>query len=148
MQMDKQTAVLIAGGVGSNGTGALFSTALDSDRSPAYCRGQGSFYGTKPVDPYKFPERFETHFNFSGAYSKLCCYCALVHGYNMRSFIDVGCYHCKWSIALIREFSKLKRRTEGVVSWSSCGWGGLSDSIIDLILKMVIEWKTVLHVKN
>jgi hypothetical protein len=40
---------------------------------------------------------------------------------------------------LIKEFSRLKRQGRGVdVSWESCGWAGLSDSLIDLILRMIV----------
>jgi hypothetical protein len=149
MQMDLQAASMVSSGVGCKGGGtALFSSQLDSDRFPAFCRGQGAFYAVEPSDPFQIPKRFETHFNFSGAYQGVCCYCAMVNGYNFRSFLAKGCYHCKRSELLIREFSKLKHRASTISSWLSCGWAGLSDSVIDLILKLVVEEKPLLILKN
>jgi hypothetical protein len=143
LHVELQTASLMAGGSLPK---TPFSTELDSNRFWAYCRGQGSFYGVEPADIYAAPKRFDTHFNFSGAYTGMCCYCALTRGYNMGSFISVGCYHCKRNEMLIKEFSKLKKRRGDVssISWSTCGWGGLSDSVIDLILQMVVEKKPLL----
>ena len=145
MQSEGHAATFIAIGKKSEGAPTLFSSELDSDRFSDYCRGQGSFYAMKPANPFEYPKRFETHFNFSGAYEGMCCYCALMRGFHADSFISVGCYHCTRSDALITEFSRLKRRTgggEGPTSWKSCGWGGLSDSVIDIILKMVVGGKT------
>jgi hypothetical protein len=62
----------------------------------------------------------------------------------MGSFLSVGCYHCKRSVFIIREFSRLKHRGKAQQSWAASGWGGLSDSIIDLILQMAIEEKPLL----
>ena len=114
-----------------------YSSELDSDDFAKYCRGQGSFY-SKKQDKYS-PPPTGGQFNFSGMYTGLCCYCALGSGYSRVSFNDVGCYHCKMRCMLIKEFSRLKRQGRGVdVSWESCGWAGLSDSLIDLILRMIV----------
>jgi hypothetical protein len=114
-----------------------YSSELDSDDFAKYCRGQGSFYSERQ-GKFDLPAN-GSHFNFSGVYSGFCCYCALGSGYSAVSFNDVGCYHCKMRFMLIKEFSKLKRQGSGVnVSWKSCGWAGLSDALIDFILRMIV----------
>ena len=63
----------------------------------------------------------------------------------MVSFNDVGCYHCKTRCMLIQEFSKLKLQGRGRDgSWEACGWTGLSDSLIDFILRMIVGEKVKL----
>jgi hypothetical protein len=61
--------------------------------------------------------------------------------------VEVGCYQCKRRYQAVREFSKLKvqKTEEGEqTSWESSGWGGLSDSLVDLILHMVVGEKAKL----
>ena len=143
MQNDEVCAASVA-----FGGRTLISSELDSERFADYCKGQGSFYAEKPVNLYDCSKRFQTHFNFSGLYEGMCCYCALGRGLYSGSFVSVGCYQCKRSEALLREFSKLKLRgSDDVISWISCGWSGLSDSVIDLIMKMVVGEKTLLLLK-
>ena len=109
----------------------LYSSRLDSNDYANYCRGQGEFYALHRTD-YSMPSR-GSHFNFSGVYEGLCCYCALGEGYSIFSFGGVGCYHCKMKYLVVKEFSRLKHSTNG-----QSMWGGLSDALIDLILKMVV----------
>jgi hypothetical protein len=120
-----------------------YSSELDSEDFAHYCRGQGSFYSF-PKGKFALPLN-GSHFNFSGTYIGLCCYCALGSGYSLVSFNDVGCYHCKTRCMLIREFSKLKHQGRGRDgSWEACGWAGLSDSLIDFILRMIVGEKVKL----
>ena len=120
-----------------------YSSELDSEDFAHYCRGQGSFY-PHPKGKFALPPN-GSHFNFTGIYNRLCCYCALGSGYSHFSFNDVGCYHCKTRCMLIKEFSKLKLQGRGKDgSWKSCGWAGLSDSLIDLILRMIVGEKVKL----
>ena len=120
-----------------------YSSELDTDDFGNYCKGQGRFYTLKKPDPFVLP--FDGgHFNFSGAYQGLCCYCALGKGYSLDSFSEVGCYQCKKEYLFIKEFSKLKllaRGSEMSGTWESSKWAGLSDSLIELILRMLVGFK-------
>ena len=107
------------------------STVLD-------CRGQGQFYAKGPARGLK---KFESHFNFSGAFEGMCCFCALHKGWSGVSFASVGCYLCKKHKFQIREFSRLKGPDNAV--GSPVNWAGLPDSVIDHILKMVVGDKTL-----
>ena len=118
----------------------LYSNGLDSDDYSNYCRGQGKFYSLRRTDLYALPSS-GSHFNFSGVYAGLCCYCALGEGYSYFSFDGVGCYHSKMKYLVVKEFSRLKHQRSAngqAPSWENCTWGGLSDSLVDLILKMAV----------
>jgi hypothetical protein len=123
-----------------------FSCQLDSDDYSKNCRGQGRFYASVPSSPYASPVD-QNHFNYSGSFAGMCCYCAFGSGLCRESFEEVGCYQCKRRYQAVREFSKLKvqKTEEGEqTSWESSGWGGLSDSLVDLILHMVVGEKAKL----
>ncbi len=123
-----------------------YSLGMDSDEFDKYCRGQGRFYAAKPATMYANPAG-ANHFNFSGTFLGQCCYCALGDGLCPQSFREVGCYQCKRRLLVVTEFSKLKLlNTDGGSAWETCGWGGLSDALIDLILKMVVGEKTKLMI--
>lgn len=128
-------------GLGKN---LLFSCELDSDEFAKYCRGQGLFYANPPRELYASPVG-KNHFNYSGTFQGMCCYCALARGLCSESFSDVGCYQCKRRALVVREFSRLKiSRSAGLLlqpSWESNGWSGLSNSLIDHILRMLVGEK-------
>lgn len=118
----------------------LFSGELDSDEFAKYCRGQGRFYAEPPRSLYASPVN-ANHFNYSGIFQEMCCYCALGEGLCAESFRDIGCYHCKRRYMAITEFGKLKRRRvgeSGLSVWNASGWAGLSDALIDHILGMLV----------
>jgi hypothetical protein len=115
-----------------------YSSELDSDDFANYCKGQGRFYSLKRTNLFALPSD-GSHFNFSGVYQGLCCYCALGKGYSLDSFGGVGCFQCKKEYLFIMEFSKLKLMGGGDAgTWESRKWAGLSDSLIDLILRMLV----------
>jgi hypothetical protein len=118
------------------------SSELGSDRFVDFCRGQGKYYSTRP--DAEIPPVSE-HFNFAGYFMGMCCHCALMRGLCIESFISVGCYHCKQRLFVWTEFSKLKKKGKGasIQVWSSNGWAGLSDNLIDYILKMVFGPKFI-----
>ena len=125
----------------------LFSSELDSDNFPNNCRGQGQFYLSEPSDKFTLPG--ENHFNFSGCFNGMCCYCALGGGLSLDSFNTMSCYHCMRRFHFVREFSKLKIREENEdhskkCGWEAYGWAGLSDSLIDLILQFALGKNTKL----
>ena len=154
----------------SSGRASLFSSELDSDDFPRYCRGQGKYYLTAPRDRFASPTTTTTtvggdHFNFSGIFHGMCCYCALGGGLSLGSFGTLGCHHCLQRFHSVREFSKLKIRTneeeeasanaatavgcnmkkkKGGSVWDEQGWGGLSDSLIDHILHLALGEKVIL----
>jgi hypothetical protein len=122
---------------------SLFSSELDSDDFSKYCRGQGKFYSEPPRSVFASPVGAH-HFNYSGTFHGLCCYCALGKGLCSESFRDVGCYHCKRRSLVVREFSKLKvlkPNGKQAASWEASGWGGLSNSLVDHILRMLVGEK-------
>ena len=123
-----------------------YSLGMDSDEFDKYCRGQGRFYAARLATIYTHPV-MANHFNFSGTFLGQCCYCALGDGLCPQSFREVGCYQCKRRLLVVTEFSKLKQlNPEGKSTWETCGWGGLSDALIELILKMVVGEKTKLKI--
>ncbi len=160
------------------GRNLLFSRELDSEEEfVKYCRGQGRFYAINnnnnnnpqqqlsSLSYYASSPVGQNHFNYSGTFQGLCCYCALGRGLCSESFQDVGCYHCKRRALVVKEFSKLKvvlRRGGAAAaasggatttttvaaakasssSWESNGWAGLSNPLIDHILKMLVGEKT------
>jgi hypothetical protein len=119
----------------------LFSSEFDSDDFAYYCRGQGRFYCNPPEDVEMITKDYD-HFNFTGLFSGLCCFCARMKGFFHASFDCVGCYHCKRRFMVLDEFSKLKQRKhidgESPPSWAADGWAALPDSIINLILHRVL----------
>lgn len=121
----------------------LLSCELDSDDFAKYCRGQGRFYANPPPSIYISPVG-QNHFNYSGTFHGLCCYCALGEGLCPESFRDVGCYQCKRRALVVKEFSKLKDVVCHSSSWEANGWSGLSNSLIDYILGMLVGEKTKL----
>ena len=121
---------------------SLLSSGLDSDDFAHYCRGQGRFYVTKPMNLFDLPTD-DSQFNFSGFFDGCCCYCALGRGFCSISFNEIGCYQCKRVCMLITEFSKLKAGGVHNSNFSDCGWSGLSDALIDLILHLVAGGKTL-----
>ena len=121
------------------GTDDQRSSELGSERFIDFCRGQGKFYSTQRPENDLLPP-VSGHFNFAGFFIGMCCHCALRRGLCIESFISVGCYHCKRRYFVWTEFSKLKKKKGNGASlqaWASNGWGGLSDNLIDHILKMV-----------
>jgi hypothetical protein len=125
---------------------SLLSSGLDSDDSANYCRGQGQFYVTKPANLFDLPTG-DSQFNFSGFFDGCCCYCALGRGLCSLTFKEIGCYQCKRACMLIKEFSKLKAGGVNNANFVDCGWSGLSDALIDLILQMVSGGKTLFILK-
>ena len=128
------------------GRNLLFSRELDSEEEfVKYCRGQGRFY----ANPHQREQLYASpvgrnHFNYSGTFQGLCCYCALGRGLCSESFQDVGCYQCKRRALVVKEFSRLKvfRGAGAQASWESNGWAGLSNPLIDHILRMLVGEKT------
>ena len=92
---------------------SLYSSELDSGDFTNYCRGQGNFYTSSPRDKYSSPiggGGDDDHFNFSGCFQGMCCYCALGGGLSLGSFGTLSCHYCLQRFHTVREFSKLKIR--------------------------------------
>ena len=119
---------------------ALFSSRFDSDDFAYYCRGQGVFYSDKS-HPHSAPDDNDPqdHFNFSGLFSGLCCFCARMQGFYHGPFVDIACYHCKRRLMVLEEFGKLKKSKKDYnATWAEQGWTALPDSIIDTILRCAL----------
>ena len=128
----------------------ILSSELDSDDFPRYCRGQGKFYASRASNKFALPTGAFDHFNFSGYFQGMCCYCALGDGLSPDSFAGLSCYHCMQRFHTVSVFSKLKNKreesaiSEGSDKWKSSGWSGLSDSLIDHILQLALGNETKL----
>ncbi len=125
-------------------TGTLMITSeLESDDFANNCRGQGSKYSNKAsLYSLKSPvEESDEHFNFSGTFKGVCCFCAVRMGLSSVSFQEISCYHCKQRNMLFLEFYRLRRVRnssdgENAPSWETHGWGALSDTLIDYIIAL------------
>ena len=118
----------------------LFSSEFDSDDYANYCRGQGIFYSNKADDVEMIVKDYD-HFNFTGLFSGLCCFCAVMKGFFHASFECVGCYHCKRRFMVLEEFSKLKNHSRdgsSSSSWAANGWSALPDPIVDMIIRCAL----------
>jgi hypothetical protein len=89
------------------------------------------------------------HFNFSGVFSGLCCFCARMKGFCHDSFVDIACYHCKRRVVVLEEFAKLKRNSvkNQDATWAEQGWAALPDSIIDTILHFALGERALISFK-
>lgn len=92
------------------------------------CRGQGRCYAKKPIGK----PTYDNHFNFSGAFEGLCCYCAFHSGWCLSSLREVGCLLCKVEISRYVTFM-----TE--IENSRKFWALLPHGVIVHILKFVVR---------
>jgi hypothetical protein len=112
---------------------ALFD---DAGVSELHCRGQGSRYNHK--------KRFDgsdedLHFNFSGCFIGMCCFCACHSGFGTELFLCNGCSHCVRKDILRLGFTRPFSRVDGVeTSWESHGWRALPMVLVDHILSFVV----------
>ncbi len=111
-------------------------TALFEDDAAALscCRGQGTRYSP-------WPHHNQTlHYNFSGAFTGLCCFCALKAGFSPSVFGQTACRQCVWRERLRAEVAVCFGSGAGAtsVSWVSHGWRALPSAIVDRILVLVL----------
>ena len=122
---------------------ACFSSSFDDESEYVrHCRGQGSQYSIRRVSPLFYGNDGEVlHFQFSGCFAGMCCFCALYAGLNVEAFSLNGCRNCTLKEELRAEFAKLARRSDEddsdqsvALTWASHGWGALPSALVDYIL--------------
>ena len=90
------------------------------------CKGQGEWYAKKPVAV----RTSLNHFNFSGAFEGLCCFCAFHSGWHISSLNDAGCLRCKDAIVRYTVFMGIKK--------SKKFWADLPQCVLTHILRFVV----------
>lgn len=120
---------------------AVFSSLFDDESAFAqHCRGQGTLYNERRPASSPYGERATFHYNFTGCFSGMCCFCALKSGFVAEVFGEMGCYDCVRKERLRAEVARAFR-SSGVnhasASWSSHGWSALPLAIVDHILVFV-----------
>ena len=116
--------------------------AVQQREQSSYCCLPGSSLQRTALFSSRFaPDDYDPqdHFNFSGLFSGLCCFCARMQGFYHGSFVDIACYHCKRRLMVLEEFGKLKKSKKDYnATWAEQGWTALPDSIIDVILHCLL----------
>jgi len=126
---------------------AVPSSQLFDDRSvfELHCRGQGRMYNHgKGALAFGTEASADDvlHYNFSGFFAGMCCFCARHSGFGTELFVSSGCHHCVRKhilhSAFARLFGKGRHTSDQTVCWASCGWMGLPSSLVDYILAFVV----------
>jgi hypothetical protein len=102
-----------------------------------HCRGQGTRFSVwNRVTHSPHDDSSLIHYNFTGCYSGMCCFCALKVGFSADIFGQVGCRHCVRKELLRAEVARCFGSAGG--SWTSHGWRALPSAIVDRILVFVL----------
>ncbi len=106
-----------------------------------HCRGQGPRYNhSSGALVYGVDCDSDTpHFNFSGFFVGMCCFCASHTGFGSELFLSSGCSNCVRKDILLSAAARLfaKRGDSVDPSWGSHGWRALPVALVDCILAFV-----------
>jgi hypothetical protein len=128
-----------------------FSASFDDDRVfERHCRGQGPKYNHRRgalAFGVEGSDLLDTdHYNFSGFFAGMCCFCARHSGFGTELFVCSGCRNCVRKDIMRSAFARLMcgggRRRDGAESssssWEAHGWRALPDALVDRILSFVV----------
>jgi len=122
---------------------ARFSSQFD-DQSvfELHCRGQGPRYNHSN-GALAFGAGVSSddvmHYNFSGFFAGMCCFCARHSGFGTELFICSGCNNCVRKDILRSACVRLFRnKQDGDVSWEDNGWRALPSVLVDYIISFVV----------
>ena len=107
-----------------------------------HCRGQGPLYNHPHPSPFGAGDARADeilHYNFSGFFSGLCCFCARYSGFGENLFMHNGCSNCVRKDILRSGFARLFTKHDETedASWGSHGWRALPVALVDHILTFV-----------
>jgi hypothetical protein len=124
--------------------GARFSSLFDDESVfEVHCRGQGLKYnhhnGALAFGVQVVPDTIK-HYNFSGYFAGMCCFCARHAGFGSELFLCSGCRNCVRKDILLSGVVRLFYRQDGSdnFSWGSHGWRALPSALMDFILSFVV----------
>jgi hypothetical protein len=123
-----------------------FSSLFDDDRLfERQCRGQGPKYnhgGGALAFGVEGGDFNIDHYNFSGFFAGMCCFCARHSGFGTELFVCSGCRNCVRKDILRSAFARLLSRGDGAsseaASWGTHGWRALPVALVDHILSFVV----------
>lgn len=123
---------------------ARFSSLFD-DRSvfEMHCRGQGLKYnhhnGALAFGVQGGADDI-MHYNFSGYFAGMCCFCARHSGFGSELFLCSGCRNCVLKDVMRSGTVRLFYRKDcgGDSSWGAHGWRALPSALMDHILSFVV----------
>ena len=123
--------------------GVGFSSLFDDESVfELHCRGQGLKYNhLRGAQAFGvgMEDGDAEHYNFSGCFAGMCCFCARHSGFGSELFICSGCRNCVRKDILRSGVARLfNRGVGGDLSWESHGWRALPSSLVDHIISFVV----------